>query len=180
MTLTLTREEAFQQLTDAYSVYFDVEPVEEHEAPLIGKFHFNARSAKYVLIKKAELWHADSNEHIYLFSMPELTADLYRSCEKLAYDQGMALIDPKPGHMYTYITAVFLCDTCTDEAKKLLRRCRLYKSFHFSLHGWMDFHTVLLERGSDKIITNRSGKANAKLMKNIFMKKKKRKGECNS
>ena len=74
--------------------------------------------------------------------------------------------------MYTYLTAVFLCDSCTPEARKALKRCRLYKSFRFSLYGWMDFHTVLLQAGSDLVDTNRSGRSNAKLMKKIFMKTK--------
>lgn len=169
--LDLTREEILKKLLKSYAAYFDIEEVSNTEAPLVGKCHFHVRSAKYVLLKKAELWNADSHEHVYIFSVPVLTADIYRSCEKLAYEQGMALIEPKPGHMYTYITAVFICDTCTPEAKKLLRKCRIYKSFHFSLHGWMDFHTVLAERGCKKFLTNRSGRVNAKLMKNIFLKK---------
>lgn len=175
MTLDLSREEILDQLLRSYQGYFDIERSQEFEPPLMAKCHFNVRSAKYVLIKKAELWSATSNEHVYIFSVPELTAEIYKACQKTAYDQGMALINPGPGHMYTYITAVFICDTCTPEAKKLLRKCRLYKSFHFSLHGWMDFHTVLIQRGETKFVTNRSGKANAKLMKNIFMKRNKKK-----
>ncbi|EET59946.1 hypothetical protein BRYFOR_08070 [Marvinbryantia formatexigens DSM 14469] len=174
MALDLTREEMLDALLGAYSGYFDIERAENPALPLAAVCHFNVHTAKYVLIKKAELWSADSNEHVYIFSVPELNEELYRSCEKLAYEQGMALIDPKPGHMYTYITAVFLCDTCTPEAEKLLKKCRLYKSFHFSLHGWMDFHTVLVCRGAEGFPTNRSGRANAKLMKNIFMKRKKK------
>ena len=172
--LPVTREEMLEKLLDAYSGYFDIERAESSALPLAAVCHFNVRTAKYVLLKKAELWSADSNEHVYIFSVPELNEEVYRSCEKLAYDRGMSLIDPKPGHMYTYITAVFLCDTCTPEAEKLLKKCRLYKSFHFSLHGWMDFHTVLVRRGAADFPTNRSGRTNAKLMKNIFMKGKKK------
>ncbi len=175
MTLELTREEILDKLLVVYQSYFDIEKPETTDVPLQAVCHFNVHTSKYVLVKKAELWSTDSNEHIYIFSVPELTEDIYRSCEKYAYDHGMALIDPKPGHMYTYITAAFICDTCTPGALKLLKKCRLYKSFHFSLHGWMDFHTVLLKHGAEDFPTNRSGKSNAKLMKNIFMKENKKK-----
>ncbi|MDO4344164.1 MAG: hypothetical protein Q4C50_05110 [Eubacteriales bacterium] len=175
MSLELTRDEILEKLLNAYAGFFDIEKADPQEAPLAARCHFHVRSAKYVLLKKAELWSANSNEHVYIFSVPKLTEEIYRACEKTAYDQGMALIEPKSGHMYTYITAVFICETCTPEAKKLLKSCRLYKSFHFSLHGWMDFHTVLIARDEEKFLTNRSGKSNAKLMKNIFMKKKKEK-----
>lgn len=174
MAFDKTREEMLDTLLATYSTYFDIERMDESELPLAATCHFHVRSAKYVLFKKAELWNANSNEHVYIFTVPELTADIYRQCEKTAYDKGMALIDPDGNHMYTYITAVFLCDTCTEEARKLLKKCRIYKSFHFSLYGWMDFHTVLIERGKDTFLTNRSGRDNAKLMKNIFMKKEKK------
>ena len=175
MKLELSREEILEKLIRSYEGYFDIERSDDFEPPLQAVCHFNVRSAKYVLLKKAELWSATSNEHVYIFSVPELTEEIYRTCEKKAYEEGMKLIDPKPGHMYTYITAVFICDSCTPEAKKLLKKCRIYKSFHFSLHGWMDFHTVLIQRGESDFPTNRSGKSNAKFMKNIFMKKNKKK-----
>lgn len=175
MNLELTREEILEKLLGAYEGYFDIERSDDFTPPLEAICHFNVRSAKYVLLKKAEIWSASSNEHVYIFSVPELTEDIYRECEKLTYDEGMKLIHPNREHMYTYLTAVFICDSCTPEAKKLLKRCRLYKSFHFSLHGWMDFHTVLIEHGATDFPTNRSGKSNAKFMKNIFMKKNKKK-----
>lgn len=171
--MDLSREAMLETLLSAYSGYFDIERRPKEELPLAADCHFHVRSAKYVLIKKAELWSANSNEHVYIFSIPELTADLYRACEQTAFNRGMELIHPDKDHMYTYITAIFLCDACTQEAKKLLKKCRLYKSFHFSLHGWMEFHTVLIERGADSFPTNRRGRANAKLMKKIFMKKEK-------
>ena len=47
-------------------------------------------------------------------------------------------------HMYTYITALFVCDSCDEDARKALKRCKLYKSFKLSYWGWMDFHTGLV------------------------------------
>ena len=172
-----TREELLERMLKGYQAYFDIERYEEREddLPLMAHCRFYVHSEKYVLVKKAKLWDADSNEYVYIFSVPELTKEIFEQCKDYAYEEGMKLIDPKPGHMYTYITAIFICDTCTPEAKKLLKKCRIYKSFHFSLHGWMDFHTVLIQRGESDFPTNRSGKSNAKFMKNIFMKKVRRK-----
>ena len=71
-----------------------------------------------MLVKKAKLWDADSNEYVYIFSVPELTKELYERCKAYAYEEGMKLIDPKPGHMYSYITPVFICDTCTNRGRE--------------------------------------------------------------
>ena len=83
MELDLTREEMLEKLLEAYSSYFDVERAKSDALPLAATCHFNVHTAKYVLIKKAELWSADSNEHVYIFSVPELTEELYRSIQSI-------------------------------------------------------------------------------------------------
>lgn len=77
MAPDLTREEMLEKLLDAYSGYFDIERAESSALPLVAVCHFNVRTAKYVLLKKAELWSADSNEHVlHIFR----TGSLTRSC----------------------------------------------------------------------------------------------------
>ncbi|MDO5425216.1 MAG: hypothetical protein Q4F41_15960 [Eubacteriales bacterium] len=171
MDASVTREAVLNRLLDSYQAYFDIEKQDTGEKdglPLAAHCRFYVHSEKYVLVKKAKLWEADSNEYVYIFSMPHLSLELYNRCRDYAYEEGMKLVDPKPGHMYSYITAVFLCDTCAPEAKKALKKCRIYKSFHFSLYGWMDFHTALLTLDERTAFTNHSGRANAKFMKKIL------------
>ncbi|MDD6211900.1 MAG: hypothetical protein PUB22_01935 [Clostridiales bacterium] len=160
------RGELLEQILAGYEGYFDITRMPEEEKPLAATCFFHVHNSKYVLVKKARLWEADCNEYVYLFSMPELDEETYRFCEKLAYDRGMQLIEPKPGHMYSYITAVFLCDRCTPGARKLLQKCHLYKSFRFSFYGWMDFHTAVIDCSDMSIHTNRSGKD----LKKVFRK----------
>lgn len=165
-----TREELLERMLKGYQAYFDIERYEERadDLPLMAHCRFYVHSEKYVLVKKAKLWDADSNEYVYIFSVPELTKEIFERCKDYAYEDGMKLIDPKPGHMYSYITPVFICDTCTKEAEKALTRCRIYKSFHFSWYGWMNVHTAAVIREGNRVITNRMGRGNAKFMKNIL------------
>lgn len=166
----MTREEAFERITHSYEAYYDIETVEipENEIPLVAKYSFYLHSEKYVLLKKAKLWSADSNEYVYVFSVPTLTKEIYEECRDYAYDEGMKRINPKPGHMCSYITALFLCDRCEKDAKKALKACRLHKNFQLSLLGWMDYHTALVELQTEQICTNGSGRANAKALKSII------------
>ena len=173
MELSYTREEALKKLLRAYQSSYNIEAADPSMDPLVNVCHFYQHTSKYVMSRKAELWSADTTEHVYIFSVPNLTAEIYKSCEKLAYEQGMELIDPKPGHMCTYITAVFLCDSYTDEALKLLKKCKLFKSFHFSLRGWMDFHSVAINLPKEEILHNRIGHSTAKILKKILYKQKK-------
>ena len=90
----------------------------------------------------------------------------------------MKLLHIGPGHMYSFITPVFVCDTCDEDARKALKKCRIYKSFHFSLHGWMDFHTAVVDLERGRIDANRSGHSTAKILKKVlYSQTNKKKGE---
>ena len=170
----MTREDAVQRLCEIYQNDFDVRRCEEHEQPLAAQMDFYAESSKYVLSKKAKLWEANSFEYVYLFSVPHLTKEIYNACEKKAYEEGMARINPGPNHMYTYITALFVCDSCDEEARKALKRCKLYKSFRMSYWGWMDFHTAVAVLPEEKVSSNASGHSAAQVFhKGLFHKQKK-------
>ena len=108
---------------------------------------FHVHGTKYVLSKKAELWATDNNEYVYFFSVPHLTEEVVDQCIQLAYDRGMEHIHPDKNHMSSYIVALFLCDTYTEEAMKKVKRCRMRKSFQFSLKGWMEVHTAMIGVG---------------------------------
>ena len=161
---TMTRAEAADKLIDRYAGYFDISPAQEEQAPLVATCDF----------RKAKLWEAGSHEYVYLFSVPHLTEDIYNSCRDYALEHGMAKVEPGPTHMYSYITTMFLCDSCDKAAKKALRKCRIYKSFKMAFWGWMDFHSGLAVLEEGKAFSNASGKSAAQLLnKTLFCKAKK-------
>lgn len=168
----LTRQQALDQLLDCYAGYFDITPLPEDQAPLAAEMAFHAHTSKYVLSKKAVLWEANSHEYVYVFSVPHLTLEIFQACEKLACERGLAQVSPGPNHMYTYITALFLCDTCDPTARKALKRCRHYKSYRFSYWGWMDFHAGLAELTTRKTASNRSGHSAAQTLATTLFHKK--------
>lgn len=140
----------------------------EGPAGLICRCDFTVRNAQYVLLKKNELWSAESREHCYIFSVPLLTEEIYRSLERYVYEEGMKLVHPGKGHMCTTLTLLVVCDRSEPGAEKLLRKCRLHKSFRFSLDGWMDFHTGLMAMESGKAAANFGGHDNLKLLKQLI------------
>ena len=170
----MTRQEAIDRLCTIYQSQFDINRCEEDGQPLAVTMDFYATSEKFVLSKKAKLWEAGSHEYVYLFSVPHLTEDIYNSCRDYALEHGMAKVEPGPTHMYSYITAMFLCDSCDKAAKKALRKCRIYKSFKMAFWGWMDFHSGLAVLEEGKAFSNASGRSAAQLLnKTLFCKAKK-------
>ena len=194
---TLTRQEAQDKLLKVYKSYYNIHRfdggesavrdggpvkgrtdeevklyIEQKDYPLIARCDFFEHSQKYVISRKAELWAADREEFLYLFNVPELTMEIFEKCKTYVCEDGMERINVGPGHMYSYLTAVFLCDSCDNNVIRAIRKTRIYKSFHFSLHGWMDYHNVVAVFDNSLVDSNYSGKSSAKFMKKIFYHKK--------
>lgn len=169
-----TRETAISRLLDSYKAYYNITAYDAEKKPLTALCEFYEHSEKYVLSRKAELWSADCEEFIYLFDIEHLTKELFEKWRDFAKEDGLKRANIGPGHMYTYITPVFVCDTCDDDARRAVRKCRIYQSFQFSLHGWMDYHAAVFETSDNCIFTNRSGKCVEKVLKSVLFQKKRR------
>lgn len=163
----MTREETVNKILDSYKAYFNIHPRADEPAELVARCDFHIHNSKYVLVKNAKLWEADCHEYVYVFSAEHFTENLFKRCEAFACAEGFSLVDPKPGHMYTYITAVFVCDDFTKEAIKLLKKSKHYKSYKFSLNGWADFRTFAVRAEDKATFSNRSGKKCSKFVKKL-------------
>lgn len=170
-----TREAAQSKLLDSYKSFYNIMMFEEEQIPLTAICEFFEHTENYVFHRKAQIWAADCEEFIYIFNLSHVTKDDVDKCIKYAWEDGGSRAHIGPGHMYTYITPIFICDTCDEDAKKTLKKCKLSKSFHFSLHGWMDCHLCMLEVSNNTITTNRSGRKVEKILKNVLFQKKRRK-----
>lgn len=167
-TKLYTRESAIERLLKSYQAYYNIHLMEEEQNPIVARCDFFEHSQRYVLSKKAELWSADSEEFLYLLNIPHLTLELFEQYKEVVREDGMNRLHIGPGHMYSFITPIFICDICDEDARKALKKCRIYKSFHFSLHGWMNFRAAVVELNTNKISTNRSGHDLAKILKKVL------------
>ncbi|MCD8089024.1 MAG: hypothetical protein LUD81_00065 [Clostridiales bacterium] len=163
----MTRDETVKRLIESYEGYFDIHYIPGAPLGLAARCDFHIHNSKYVLVKKARLWEADCHEYVYIFSLENLTEEVFRRCKAYVLEEGEKLIKPKPGHMYTYLTAVFICDDFTKEAVKLLKKSKHYKSYRLSLWGWSEFRTFAV-RAADKVtFCNKAAKDSAKLVKKL-------------
>lgn len=172
MLLTSDKDNILDKILKSYEVYYDVEKHQDDLLPLVAKCEFHVHNEKYVLSKKAQLWSSDANEYVYIFKLDTLTEDIFNKCKDYAYEEGMKLIDPKPGHMYSYITTIFICDNCDKKTENIMKKCKIMKNFKFSFHGWMDFHIACINTSENKIYSNKSGKVTSKFLEELFYEKK--------
>ncbi len=126
-----TRGEIIDWLASYYSAYYDVHRQEEEMHPLVLRCDLHVNNQKYFLFRKNVLWEANCHEYVYVFSVPRLTEEVYRRCEEFTREEGCKLIDPKPGHMYTYLTCLIIADETEPQAVKMLKKSRIQKVFAF-------------------------------------------------
>lgn len=156
--MPVSRETMLAKLRDAYTVYFDEEALSGDMPHLAACYAFHSSNECFVLSKKAKLWSAETNEYVYVFSLPRLDARTYASCRELAREKGMSRVRPHIDHRSSSITAVFICDSMDSDAAAELEKTRFHKDFLFSLHGWTDLRTAAVELTTGKVAVNRAGK----------------------
>ena len=165
--MSLTREPLIQRLLDQYTAYYDITRIQD-DSPLQATCFFHSRNEKYVLTKRAQLWAAENHEYLYLFSLSELNEDTYAHCRDTALSMGMEQIHPHPEHMYSYITAVILCDRSDPDTLAALQRFKKSQSFKLSLHGWMEFRIAAVDLSTAEVFTNRKGKDLQKFLRKVI------------
>lgn len=143
-------------------------------ASLSAVCEYYEKAEKYFLFHSNQLWSTHQEEFLFVFSVRHLTKDLFKACRDYAYEKGMEMAHIGPGHMYTYISPVFICDTVDIEAKKQLERCRYYKTFKFSFHGWMEYHAGCLDLSDMTLSFNKAGRCMEKGLRKVFEIEEKR------
>lgn len=156
--MSVSRLAMLAKLNDAYTVYFDKRPVEADIPLLAACYAFHSTDESFVLSRKIRLWRAETHEFVYVFSVPELSAELYDTCRGRALELGMRLIRPHIEHRSSFITAVFVCDSMTDDAAVAVKKSRHHKDFLFSLHGWMDYRAAAVNLATGSIAVNGAGR----------------------
>ncbi len=177
------REEFFDQVLNGYAENYDIVPAgpTEDGLPLAARADLQMEQLGYILSKKAKMWSANSEEFVYFFNAPALTDDLCAKVLAYVWKDGISRIDltNKKDHMCTRITMVCLCDKADEAAMERVSKCRLYKSFQFSLKGWAECHAVAVELGKSSVVSNRYGRETAEFMKSVLnpqpMRKKNKK-----
>ena len=199
--MTYTRTEAIDRLLQAYRRYYTVTrfdggpgsvPAEEdwfREADrivpptgdpdmtltAIGEYY--ERTGQHLLLRQNEIWAARQEEFLFLFNVTELTPERFAACRDFARDAGMSMAHIGPEHMYTYISPLFVCDRVHEEARRQLEQCRIYKTFRFSFHGWLDFHAACYDASRGTLSFNKAGTCMREPLEGIlFPEKKERKG----
>lgn len=159
-----------------YSGTFDIyQPytILGREYPAYG--YFFSHVEKYVLVRKANMWSADSYEHVLFADPAELTEEHlqeYRQAIEEYIEPTLVLKGeklPEPNHMYSYITiAVVTQKALSPEVKKAVKRFKFEKSYMHNIRGYSQARIAVASMEDEKVSVNGMGRSLKKLYRSVF------------
>lgn len=158
----MSGQELLEKLLNDYQQAFDItRPFEVKGDNYDAYAVFRVTSAKYVLVKKAELWRANCFEHTFFSRRETLSGDAVHKFR----EEIVEYIEPQlvrggrecmeKDHMYTYVTGIFLCEEGISKAvRKEIRKFRFFKNYRFGIRGYVEARLVVFDLENQEIIGN--------------------------
>lgn len=172
----MTGQEFLEKLIESYRSAFDIERSIDINGDIYDAYaSFNVSSAKYVLIKKAELWRADCYEHTFFAHRNVLEKeDLNRFHRHIIEYIEPQLVregekcTPKD-HMYTYITGIFIAENgISEEVKKAVRKFKFFKNYKLGIRGYSEARILIFDMKNKKVLGNPAARDLVKGYKKTF------------
>lgn len=170
-----------------YKNSYDVERIEEADenSYLQAKAHFHLIESQCLIFKEFSMWTAEADEYVRIYHVKNLTEEIAEDLIKRTYDECFPFINLedknlKHQHMRTGIVALIIADSADETALKIIKKCKIYKNFNFSLKGWMEMHAVAVELDRAKVTGNRYSRETAKFLKDLISHRQKWENKYNN
>lgn len=159
-------KELLERLLDSYEASYDIEKGYSVPGHVYDAYAgFRVTSARYVLMKKAELWRANCFEHVFFSVKDELTpGDIERFREQVAAYIEPELVRggnrwPPKNHMYTYITGIYICENgISAEGIKAVKGFRYVRNYKLTIRGYSEVRILVFDMRRKKIFGNRAAR----------------------
>lgn len=170
--MDMTLQERLDKLLDAYAYHYDVErdvTVDGGWFPATAEFFL--RDENRLLTKEHIYYAMEQHEYVYFYVTEHLDAATLREQIALSQRVGLTRVRPHKEHMCSFVALVILADTIDPEAKAILKKTRLRKTFRLMLHGWMEYRIAAMECSTVSFLSNPAGKEARRTLENNFAKK---------
>ena len=162
----MTGDYLLEKLLDSFQNSYDVERTCDINGDIYDAHaSFNATSAKYVLVKKAELWRAECFEQVFFRLTKKLEKEDIENFERQIdeYIEPQLVRGgkkwPEKDHMYTYMTAIFICEEgASEEAVKAVKHFHYVKNYLLTVRVYSEARILVFDLKNQKIFGNRAAK----------------------
>ena len=162
----MKEKEFLQKILDLYRPSFDIGgPVDAGGRVFDAYASFNMTEAKYVLVKKAELWRTDCFEHVFFMCTDRLRMNDAEGLEKGIREQIEPVFVrkgkkyPEKDHMYTYITFIFISGKRPEkDVQDRLEKFRYMKDYCLGIRGYCEARTLIFDLEDRRMTGNRAAR----------------------
>ena len=130
---------------------------------------FNQRSAKYMLIKEAEIYAFKNNEHVFYKNIDyKFNVDNINNVKFILNKNLDEILNMDEEHMASVITFIFSNSQSPDlDVQNAIKKFKFYKSFYFGFKGWVNVKLIFINSNTNDVITNKYAKGNEKFFRKI-------------
>lgn len=127
---------------------------------------FNQRSAKFMLLKSAEIYAFKNNEYIFYKRIEDkLNNDLLEKLKIFLNKHFDKIVQVDKEHMSSVITFIICSDeTPDDDIIKNIKKFKFYKSFSFGLKGWVNAKLIFVNPNDELAVVNKFAKGTEKIL----------------
>ena len=160
-------DETLDALLPLFYNYYNVN-TDSPDEPFAAEATFNSHNEQYYLIKAAKVADVNINEYVYFAKCDRLDTQSLSELDRTAWERGLAKVKPGYDHRSTDVSLFIISDTIDDQARKLIRKMRHYKSYKWGFNGWSNYRLVAIECSEGKAFYNHQGRSFRKLVGNIL------------
>lgn len=172
MRRTVYLDRLLAKFGSSFDVYM---PYQIHgvEYPAFASHH--THQEKYVLVKEANLWSADSYEYVLFVDtevIDEAVIETAKDIIKNYFEPELVRKGekyPAKDHMYSYLTVVIIGNHYSDsKLASKIKRYHFDKGYQFSIRGYSAGRMVAVTMDDEKVVTNRAASKSKKVFKAVF------------
>lgn len=137
--------------------------------------YFFSHNEKYVLVKEANMWSADSYEHILFWEEEEITEEHIKEAESIIRNEMEAILVrkgekyPEKNHMSSLLTIVMLGqEPLSKEAAKRIKKFRFDKGYQFNMRGYSRGRIIAATMADRGVVASPDIKGSKKLFREVF------------
>ncbi|MDL2218560.1 hypothetical protein LJC27_07870 [Christensenellaceae bacterium OttesenSCG-928-M15] len=158
-------QDIIDNLLKQYEGYFNIERSHMFGGrEAVAYARFEQRMAKYVLVKRAQMYAYETNEHVFFVFEDHLDNLKWEFEKKRIIEAEKDYVQPHKEHMYSYMTLVLLANTIDESVKKEIKKLRYTKNYRWSLHGYSTVRVAAAELSSEEVFANVRGKELQKVL----------------
>lgn len=165
----MTQSEALDRLLKAYSGYYNINR-ETPAAPFAAEAEFRLHDEQFFLIRSAKISEADTREFVFFALADVLDMETFRMLDSTAWETGLSRVELTGNHRNSDVILFILARHIPEEVKRLVRKTRHYKSYHFGLKGWSSGRVLACDLTDLTAVHNARGDILRKVVENTLFK----------